>query len=102
MNIVEVRNVEIAPNPHGVDVRRVFESDKIQVAHITLKPGEQLKKHVTPVDVLFYVLDGTGVVEIGVEKKEVSRDTLIDSPANIPHCWYNEGTEILRVLLLRL
>lgn len=102
MNIIEVQKVGIAPNPHGVDVRKIYESEKIQVAHITLKPGEQLKKHVTPVDVLFYVLQGTGVVEIGDEKKEVGKDSLIDSPAQIPHCWYNQGTETLRVLLLKL
>lgn len=102
MNIIEVQKTEVAPNPHGVDVRKMFENDKVQVAHITLKPGEQLKKHVTPVDVLFYVLEGTGVVEIGDEKKEVGPDTLIDSPAKIPHCWYNQSTGTLRVLLLKL
>ncbi|WP_028895693.1 cupin domain-containing protein [Syntrophorhabdus aromaticivorans] len=102
MNIIEVQKTGIAQNPHGVDVRRIFEGDKVQVAHITLKPGEQLKKHTTPVDVLFYVLEGIGVVEIGDEKRAVGKDTLIDSPAKIPHCWYNEGTETLRVLLIRL
>lgn len=102
MNIIEVQKTKVAPNPHGVDVRKMFENDKVQIVHITLKPGEQLKKHVTPVDVLFYVLEGTGVVEIGYEKKEVGPDTLIDSPAKIPHCWYNQSTGTLRVLLLKL
>jgi mannose-6-phosphate isomerase-like protein (cupin superfamily) len=102
MNIIELQKAETAPNPHGVEVRKLYGSEKIQVNHITLKPGEQLKKHTTPVDVLFYVLQGTGVVEIGDEKKEVGKDTLIDSPAKIPHCWYNQGTETLKVLLLRL
>jgi len=102
MNIIEVQKTKVAPNPHGVDVRKMFENDKVQVVHITLKPGEQLKKHMTPGDVLFYVLEGTGVVEIGDEKKEVGPDTLIDSPAKIPHCWYNQSTGTLRVLLLKL
>jgi len=102
MNTIEVQKVEIAPNPHGVDVRKLYANEKIQVNHITLKPGEQLKKHTTPVDVLFYVLQGIGVVEIGDEKKEVGKDSLIESSAKIPHCWYNKGTETLRILLLRL
>jgi len=70
--------------------------------HITLEPGESLKKHITPVDVFFYVLEGTGIVEIGDEKQEVEKDTLIDSPANIPHCWYNEGQETLRILVTKV
>jgi mannose-6-phosphate isomerase-like protein (cupin superfamily) len=93
----------ISSNPHGVALRKLYESEKIEVNHITLKPGEQLKKHVTPVDVMFYVLQGTGVVEIGDEKIEVGKDSLIDSPAKIPHhCWYNQSSETLKVLLLRL
>jgi len=48
------------------------------------------------------VLQGTGVVEIGDERKEVEKDSLIESSAKISHCWYNKGTETLRVLLLRL
>ena len=30
-----------------------------------------IKRHITPVDVFFYVLEGTGVVEIGKEKQTV-------------------------------
>ena len=70
--------------------------------HITLEPGESLKKHITPVDVFFYVLEGTGVVEIGEERKEVGPDTLIDSPAKIPHCWYNESDKVFRVLVVKV
>jgi mannose-6-phosphate isomerase-like protein (cupin superfamily) len=67
-----------------------------------LQPGEQLKKHITPVNVIFFVLEGTGIVEVGDEKEEVSANTLIDSPAKIPHCWYNESDAVLRVLVVKV
>jgi mannose-6-phosphate isomerase-like protein (cupin superfamily) len=92
---------EKVQNPHGVEVCKLYDSPDAQVMHITLKPGEALKKHITPVDVFFYVLEGTGMVEIGEEKREVSRDTLIESPKDIPHCWYNESTEVFRVLVVK-
>ena len=60
-----------------------------------------MKRHITPVDVFFYVLEGKGIVEIGDEKKEVGSDTLIESPAKILHCWYNESNEILRILVVK-
>ena len=66
-----------------------------------LKPGEALKKHITPVDVFFYVLEGKGVVEIGDETEEVSRDMLIESPAKIPHRLMNPGDEVFRVLVVK-
>ncbi|WP_218188130.1 cupin domain-containing protein [Desulfosarcina cetonica] len=52
-------------------------------------------------DVFFYVLEGTGIVEIGSEKQAVSEDTLISSPAKIPHCWYNESQSTLRFLVVK-
>jgi len=89
-------------NPHGVDARRLYDTEYAQVIHILLKPGEKLRKHITPVDVIFYVLEGKGIVEIGEEREEVGTDTLIDSPANVPHCWYNEGEETLRFLVIKV
>jgi mannose-6-phosphate isomerase-like protein (cupin superfamily) len=71
------------------------------VVHITLQPGEALKKHITPVDVVFYVLEGRGVVEIGEERASVCADTLIESPAKIPHRWINESDRPMRVLAVK-
>lgn len=67
-------------NKHNLDVRNLYDSDEALINVITLKPGENLRRHITPVDVCFYVLEGSGTVEIGDEKKEVSKDTLIESP----------------------
>ena len=102
MNISRFHDKNPADNPHGVDVRRLYESPHALVSHLTLRPGERLLRHVTPVDVFFYVLEGTGTVEVGEEKLEVSRDTLVDSPRDIPHCWYNDGDGVLRVLIVKV
>jgi mannose-6-phosphate isomerase-like protein (cupin superfamily) len=102
MKIIEVKDAQGQPNPHGVDARNLYDTEHAQVMHLTLKPGEQLKRHITPVDVFFYVLAGRGIVEIGEEKKEVGPDTLIDSPARIRHCWYNQGNETLRILVVKV
>lgn len=96
-----IKDVPVSPNVHGIETRKFHENDHVQAVHITLKPGEKLKQHITPVDVFFYVLEGSGTVEIGDEKKEVGKDTFIESPAGILHCWYNESSEILRVLVVK-
>jgi mannose-6-phosphate isomerase-like protein (cupin superfamily) len=101
MKVVEVKDVQSKPNPHGVDARNLSDKDSAQVAHITLQPGESLKKHITPVDVVFYVLEGQGIVEIGEERKEVGADTLIESPAKIPHRWINESRGQVRILVIK-
>lgn len=101
MKLIDYNKVESSNNPHGVDVRKMHDNEYASVAHILLKAGESLKKHVTPVDVFFYVLEGEGIVEIGEEKQIVSKDMLIDSPKNIPHCLYNEGSSDFRVLVVK-
>lgn len=101
MKVVVVKDVESKPNPHGVDARRISDTESAQVAHITLKPGQALKKHITQVDVIFYVLEGKGLVEIGEERKEVGPDTLVESPARIPHRWINESKDIVRILVVK-
>lgn len=102
MKVVELEKVAISDTPHKVDVRKLYDTENAVAVHITLKPGESLKRHITPVDVFFYVLEGKGIVEIGSEKKEVGKDSLIDSPANIVHCWYNESEEDLRFLVIKV
>jgi mannose-6-phosphate isomerase-like protein (cupin superfamily) len=101
MIAIPIKEVDPGQNVHGIETRKFHENEHVQAVHITLKPGEKLKRHITPVDVFFYVLEGTGIVEIGDEKKEVGKDTFVDSPARIPHCWYNESSEILRVLVVK-
>lgn len=101
MTWTQYQNQESKKTPHGIDVRALYEKPDAQVMHITLKSGEKLLRHVTPVDVFFYVLEGTGVVEIGEEKQSVSKDTLIESPKNIVHAWYNESDAPLRFLVVK-
>lgn len=101
MKAIRINEVPVSENPHGIETRKFREDEFVQAVHITLKPGERLKKHITSVDVFFYVLEGTGIVEIGDEKMEVSQDTYIDSPKKIPHCWYNESNQLLKVLVVK-
>ena len=102
MKITEVAKVASSKNPHNVDVRKIFESPSTSTVIITLKPGESLKKHITPVDVFFYVLEGTGIVEIGEERQGVGKDTLVESPAMIAHTWINESKAVFRVMVVKM
>jgi mannose-6-phosphate isomerase-like protein (cupin superfamily) len=102
MKITEVAKVVSGQNPHHVDARKIYDTPRAIAVVITLQPGESLKKHMTPVDVFFYVLEGIGTVEIGDEKKTVGKDILVESPARIPHRWINEGRDVFRVLVVKV
>ncbi|MBT3363944.1 MAG: cupin domain-containing protein [Chloroflexi bacterium] len=101
MKTINVSSAPLNPNPHSVDARKLYDTQHAQAMHLELKPGQALLKHITPVDVFFYVLEGKGIVEVGDEKQEVGPDTLIESPSGIAHCWYNQSDGVLRVLVVK-
>ena len=102
MDIVNAREADLTKNPHQVKASRLYDTEHAQVVHLTLEPGESLKKHMTPVDVFFYVLEGSGIVEVGNDTKEVGPDTLISSPARIAHNWTNQSDKPFRALVVKV
>ncbi len=91
----------VMDNAHGVDARNLYNTPDAMITVITLSPGQSLRRHITPVDVAFYVLEGTGEVEIGEERREVGAGTLVESPRDIVHCWYNESDDVLRFMVVK-
>ena len=102
MKIEDAKNSPIIKNSHDVRASKLYDTEHAQVVHITLDPGEKLKKHITPVDVFFYILEGNPDIEIGDEKVRVQKDNLIESLAMIPHCIYNEGDTVARILVTKV
>lgn len=101
MEIIKVSETKIIETPHKIDARELYSKESAQVVHITLQPGESLKPHKTPVDVFFYVLEGTPDIYIGDEKQIVQPDSLVDSPKNITHYFSNNTDKIVRVLVVK-
>ncbi len=101
MIIKKLVDAGIMDNAHNVDARNMYNTAEAMVTVITLEPGQSLKRHITPVDVVFYVLSGKGIVEIGDEKQEIFADTLVESPKEIMHCWHNESSEPLRFMVIK-
>jgi len=102
MRIVQVTKTETFQNVHGVEAKKILDAETAEVIHMSLAPGQALKKHTTPVDVFFYILEGEGAVEVGDEKQEVVKDTIIDSPKGIPHRLSNSGTGVFRFLVVKI
>ncbi|MDD4742157.1 MAG: cupin domain-containing protein [Bacteroidales bacterium] len=101
MKIVKVSEVQIVETPHKVDVRKLYEKDSAQAMHITLQPGEALKPHITPVDVFFFVLEGTPEILVGKKKMLVEANSLVESPKDIVHCLYNNTDKVARILVVK-
>jgi len=102
MEIRNYKDMDVHANPHGKQVNKMYDTEYAQIMHMLLKPGQSLKPHFTPVDVAFYVLEGTPTIMVGEEKIEVKKDDIIESPKDIIHCIYNESDADIRVLVMKL
>ena len=101
MIIKSVKDLQVQENPHGVDVRQMYNHDNAQAMHMTLNPGQSLKPHITPVDVFFYVLEGTPTIQVGDEIITVEKDSLVESPKDIVHCISNKSNSVARILVVK-
>lgn len=101
MNILSAKTAEAHPNPHQVDVRKLYDHDSAQVMHITLQPGQALKPHITSVDVFFYILEGEVEVLVGEESVLVEADNLVESPKDIVHNLSNHSSATARILVVK-
>lgn len=101
MKAIEIRQAPISETPHNVDIRKIYDTDSAQAVHITLQAGESLKPHITPVDVFFYILEGTPNVRIGEETITIGKDTIVESPKNIVHCLSNNSKQQARILVVK-
>jgi len=101
MKITDVAKEKIIETAHKVDVRKLYDKDSAQVMHITLKPGEALKPHITPVDVFFYVLEGVVDIRVGDETVSVDKDKLVESPKDIVHNLSNNSDSDARIMVVK-
>ncbi len=102
MTIISAKSGATLSKIHQVKTKTVYDTGNAMAVHITLEAGEHLKPHITPVDVFFYVLEGTPTIEIGDERQVVKADHLVESPAKIKHCLYNEAEQVARILVVKV
>lgn len=102
MKILEVDKTQPFVNNHNIDARRIYDYNGAQIIHMTLHPGESLKPHSTPVDVAFYILEGSGLIEIADETAPVGPGTCIESPKNIPHRLINHTEKPFKFLVIKM
>ncbi len=101
MIIKKVKEQAPVDNPHKVDVRPLYNHENAQVSVITLKPGESLKPHITPVDVFFYILEGITTVMVGEETVDVEKNSLVESPKGIVHCLSNKTNAETKIIVVK-
>ncbi len=89
-------------NTNGMIGRKIYSQPEGEIVHIEFEPKAKLKAHKTPVNVAFFVIEGEATLSIGDETQSFPAGTIIDSPKDIPHAVSNEGSSLMRILVVKM
>ncbi|MGM0502368.1 MAG: cupin domain-containing protein [Bacillota bacterium] len=82
MEIIKMDQVEGSKNKRGVIAKGLLRNDDAQIMNLVLEPGDEVGEHSVPVNVFFYIVEGTGTLQIGDESKVVEAKDIIPCPPN--------------------
>lgn len=87
-------------NHRGIETREVINEESVLVLNLLMKGDDQITLHATPVDIVFNVLKGKGLIEIGENMYSVSQGDILFCPRFVPHGVYTTGEE-LELLIIK-
>jgi quercetin dioxygenase-like cupin family protein len=101
--ISKVTSIETVPKINlPVDAWKLFSSERVELIHITLKPNEFVEKHINPLDVVFYILSGTGKIDLEEEAIQLAQGECIPVEKNKQRGWFNNSTTQLQLLVIKM
>jgi mannose-6-phosphate isomerase-like protein (cupin superfamily) len=98
----EVEGVR-APAPNSRTLKHLAAPWTLGTEHIwvglsEIDPGSSSNRHEHAAEEVFYVVDGRGAIEVGGERTDVRRGSVVAVPSWTPHQIVNKGNTVLKVL----
>ena len=82
--------------------RQIHQSDHLEIVHLSLEPGGSMEAHAMPVNVLFYILQGQGILDIDGVRHPLQINEFIEVPKAAMRYWSNESDSPLNLLVIKL
>ncbi len=90
---------------HGGGVARMVMTSRFLesmefLAYAMLPPGNVLEEHIDPVEEIYLIMKGAGLMKVGDEEREVKDGDAIWIPAGEPHRLKNTGDDMCFILVI--
>jgi mannose-6-phosphate isomerase-like protein (cupin superfamily) len=93
--ISHLDDLAVQPEPYA-DYRPIFETPRLNVTHVSIRPGETVPAHThQDEDQVYYVVSGSGFVELAGERTTVSAGSTVLIPLGTEHLITNTSSERL-------
>jgi len=100
---MKIQNLQNAPKvPIELEAHILHSEKTVELVHLTLKPGEQLAEHKNPFDVIFFVVEGAGILTINGKPTKLKATDTLKVTSEINRGWENNTDNDLKILVIKL
>jgi mannose-6-phosphate isomerase-like protein (cupin superfamily) len=103
MNDPEVLETTYIAHRGGV-ARMIMTSQFLEgiefLAYAMLPPGNVLEEHIDPVEEIYLIMKGSGLMKVGEDERDVKEADAIWIPAGEPHRLKNTGEDMAIILVI--
>jgi len=104
-NLNDKEVLETTYRAHGGGIAQMILDQRILeeigfLAIAKLEPGKELESHVDPMEEIYFVLSGTGVMRVDDEEQQVNPGDATWIPVGSAHSLFNNGTESCFILVV--
>ena len=87
--------------PINQDAWLLHQFEKLEVIRLHLPPGAALDKHINEWDIIFFVLKGTGILDVEGKLYKLEEQQSIAVDAGKERFWSNPGDQVLELLVIK-
>jgi len=87
--------------PIAQDAWLLFRFDKLEVIRLHLAPGEAMENHINEWRIIFFVLRGTGSLNVEGNLYELEKEQSIAVEAGLERFWKNDRDQTLELLVIK-
>jgi len=81
---------------------QLLAGEKVELVVLHLTAGEKMERHANPLDVVFYVLEGSGKLEVGDDSQHLVEGGCVAVAAGDQRRWHNDSESDLRLLVVKI
>ncbi len=87
--------------PIEQDAWLLFNFDKLEVIRLHLAPGESMENHINEWRIIFFVLRGSGTLDVEGKVYDLGQEQSIAVEAGKKRFWSNSGDQTLELLVVK-
>lgn len=73
----------------------------VNMVKLNIQPHSVIDEHSLPVDVIFFILNGTGKIKIDEVTFSVKTNDTVSCPSNKMRSWQNDNDSVLEILVIK-